>query len=257
MVANEKHIDQINNGFMEGDAFHISNSLFYIRPGEYPPTEHSTPTGRSTNIPTPSSSIWRSTILNPTDLVRRISSLNLSSLFRREAKIDLNLKKLIRIYEAESPDEYCLVNAAKSYGFTLVSRDMNNVFVTLPTQRGHIDQRKVKFRIAKILKFDSTRRRMSVVIDREHQKVLLCKGADDEIIGNLCKRTLEQSLEAKTAVENSKTFLKMSVFLKIGCRNLMEFFRYSRNGLRTLCMAMKVMTNEEYNRWEAQHDEVG
>uniref|UniRef100_A0A914Y9X5 P-type ATPase C-terminal domain-containing protein n=2 Tax=Panagrolaimus superbus TaxID=310955 RepID=A0A914Y9X5_9BILA len=242
MVANQKY-DQINNGYMEGEAFRISNSLFYLRPEDYPPTAESTPTnersGRSTNIQTPSSSRFVS-ILNPADIVRRLSSLNISSLFRKEEKVKLKSKKQLKIYEAESPDEYCLVNAAKSYGFKLVSRDLSHVNVTLPTQREYPRERRLRLSVQKILKFDSNRKRMSVVLDLGDRKLLFCKGADDEILANLCQKTLEQNLQAKTIVENSKVFLK----------------QYSRNGLRTLCMAMKFMSNEEYNRWEVQHEVI-
>uniref|UniRef100_A0AC35G383 P-type phospholipid transporter n=1 Tax=Panagrolaimus sp. PS1159 TaxID=55785 RepID=A0AC35G383_9BILA len=240
MVANQKY-DQINNGYMEGEAFRISNSLFYLRPNDYPPTEPSTPagrSGRSTNIQTPSSSRLVS-ILNPADIVRRLSSLNISSLFRKEEKIKLKSKKQLKIYEAESPDEYCLVNAAKSYGFNLAGRDLTHVSVNLPTQREYPHQRRLKLRVEKVLKFDSNRKRMSIILDMgDNRKLLLCKGADDEILANLCQKTLEQNLEAKKVVESSKVFLK----------------QYSRNGLRTLCMAMKTMSNEEYNRWEVQHE---
>jgi phospholipid-translocating ATPase len=242
MVANQKY-DQINNGYMEGEAFRISNSLFYLRPNDYPPTEPSTPagrSGRSTNIQTPSSSRLVS-ILNPADIVRRLSSLNISSLFRKEEKIKLKSKKQLKIYEAESPDEYCLVNAAKSYGFNLAGRDLTHVSVNLPTQREYPHQRRLKLRVEKVLKFDSNRKRMSIILDMgDNRKLLLCKGADDEILANLCQKTLEQNLEAKKVVESSKVFLK----------------QYSRNGLRTLCMAMKTMSNEEYNRWEVQHEVV-
>lgn len=81
-------------------------------------------------------------------------------------------------YEAESPDEAALVYAAKAYGFILLRRSPDSVAVRLPSGDDLV------FKVLDTLTFDSSRKRMSVLVEHPITKeyVLYCKGADYSIM---------------------------------------------------------------------------
>lgn len=81
-------------------------------------------------------------------------------------------------YEAESPDEAALVYAAKAYGFILLRRSPNSVAVRLPSGDDLV------FTVLDTLTFDSSRKRMSVLVEHPITKeyVLYTKGADYAIM---------------------------------------------------------------------------
>uniref|UniRef100_A0A7E4USY1 Phospholipid-transporting ATPase n=2 Tax=Panagrellus redivivus TaxID=6233 RepID=A0A7E4USY1_PANRE len=244
MVHRRKHIDDIDNGYTEDGVFYISNSAFYVGAAAPPiMSEPGTPGSIGTTpLPTPTYSRIPS-FMKPTDIVRRLSSLG--SLFRRGQKVVVGRRKTPGIYEAESPDELCLVKAAKAYGYELRYRSADLVEVVLPYPEGSTErllddsERKSIFRVAKVLNFDSDRKRMSIVLDMGEYHLLLCKGADDEILSNLSYQFTE-SPRGKTIVDNSKRLLN----------------RYSSNGLRTLCMSMRKIPTALYNQWERENDEI-
>jgi phospholipid-transporting ATPase len=78
-------------------------------------------------------------------------------------------------YQAESPDEAALVLAAKLRGFELRQRRVNVVVV-------RVDGKDLEFDILAINEFDSTRKRMSVLVRfPDHSIFLIVKGADSVI----------------------------------------------------------------------------
>jgi phospholipid-translocating ATPase len=81
-------------------------------------------------------------------------------------------------YEAESPDEAALVYAARAYKCSLVGRLPDQVTVELP------DLGKLSFELLHTLGFDSTRKRMSVVVRHPltDQITVYTKGADSVIM---------------------------------------------------------------------------
>lgn len=84
-------------------------------------------------------------------------------------------------FEAQSPDEAALVHAAKAYGFTLKERTPHHVTVQLP--QGTL----LKFEVLDVLSFDSTRRRMSIIVRHPltNEIVMYTKGADSGIMERL------------------------------------------------------------------------
>lgn len=76
------------------------------------------------------------------------------------------------IFEAESPDELALIDAAYNYGCRLIKR--TPTFVTVETP----EEGKLHFDILHVLPFDSTRKRMSVIVKHPITKqiILYCKG---------------------------------------------------------------------------------
>lgn len=79
-------------------------------------------------------------------------------------------------YNASSPDELALVNAAKFFGAEFVKRDEDNVMTI------NLHGKILCYRLMNILEFTSTRKRMSVIVeDSNGEYLLLTKGADSII----------------------------------------------------------------------------
>ncbi|XP_076273548.1 phospholipid-transporting ATPase VD isoform X2 [Rhynchophorus ferrugineus] len=138
------------------------------------------------------------------------------------------------IYEAESPDELALVDAAYIYRCKLVKRTPTEVTVDVPQ-----DGRMV-FKILNILPFDSTRKRMSVIFEHPvtNEIILYCKGADTSVLPYLTPS--EDDSEQKFILNKTQQHLS----------------NYAREGLRVLVMAKRVLTQHEYNEWYRKHQEA-
>eukprot|EP00850_Spirogloea_muscicola_P023558 SM000367S13680 [mRNA] locus=s367:22140:28006:+ [translate_table: standard] len=129
-------------------------------------------------------------------------------------------------YEAESPDEAAFVIAAREVGFEFIRRTQSSVVVREPSQDGRATIER-EYQLLNLLEFNSTRKRMSVVVrDPDGHLMIMCKGADSVIFERLARNGL-QYLEA------TKEHLK----------------RYGEAGLRTLAIAFAPLTDEQYAVW--------
>ncbi|KAI4804867.1 hypothetical protein KUCAC02_026478 [Chaenocephalus aceratus] len=135
------------------------------------------------------------------------------------------------LYEAESPDEAALVHAAQAYCCTLRGRSAESLTVDLPGIGS------LSVPLLHILPFDSDRKKMSVVVRHPltGQVVVYTKGADSAIM---------DLTGAPTGAAEAQEI----------CRHVREQTQnhldsYAREGLRTLCIAKKVLEEEEYHVW--------
>uniref|UniRef100_H3AEG9 Phospholipid-transporting ATPase n=1 Tax=Latimeria chalumnae TaxID=7897 RepID=H3AEG9_LATCH len=142
-------------------------------------------------------------------------------------------------YEAESPDEAALVYAAHAYNFTLISRTPDHVTVRLP--QGAL----LTFELLYTLGFDSTRKRMSVVVRHPLTKeiIVYSKGADS-VVMDLLEMPDRGSLEEQKKLQRMRERTQKHLDL------------YAREGLRTLCIAKKVLSKEEFNQWSSVRQEA-
>ncbi|XP_023080290.1 probable phospholipid-transporting ATPase VD isoform X4 [Piliocolobus tephrosceles] len=139
-------------------------------------------------------------------------------------------------YEAESPDEAALVYAARAYQCTLQSRTPEQVMVDFAALGP------LTFQLLHILPFDSVRKRMSVVVRHplSNQVVVYTKGADSVIMELLSVASPDgASLEKQQMIIREKTQKHLD--------------DYAKQGLRTLCIAKKVMSDTEYAEWLRNH----
>ncbi|KAJ6775740.1 putative PHOSPHOLIPID-TRANSPORTING ATPASE [Salix koriyanagi] len=106
-------------------------------------------------------------------------------------------------YEAESPDELAFVISAREIGFELFERTQSSVSLhELDPETGKKVTR--VYQILEILEFSSHRKMMSVIVrTMENQILLLCKGADSEILERLSDEG--RLFEAKTK-EHVRTY---------------------------------------------------
>lgn len=131
-------------------------------------------------------------------------------------------------YGAESPDEVALVSAARDVGIVFLGKedDIYNVYDAT------IDQ-VVQFQVLFIIPFNSTRKRMSIVLKTPNGEILmLVKGADNVI--------MERCLPNDPNVESLK-------------QSLIEL---SNEGLRTLCIGKKTLDLKEFESWKKQYLEA-
>uniref|UniRef100_A0A8C1RJB9 Phospholipid-transporting ATPase n=1 Tax=Cyprinus carpio TaxID=7962 RepID=A0A8C1RJB9_CYPCA len=135
------------------------------------------------------------------------------------------------LYEAESPDEAALVQAAKAYGYTLLGRSPEQVLVAVPGTGP------LSIALLHVLPFHSARKRMSVVVRHPltGEVVVYTKGADNVI------------MELAEAAEDGFSREIME-------RTQRHLDQYAREGLRTLCVAKKVLEEQEYKAWLKRHE---
>lgn len=122
-------------------------------------------------------------------------------------------------YQAASPDEGALVEGAASLDFKFTVRKPKGITIDIRGQQ-------YEYELLNICEFNSTRKRMSAIFRCPDGKIrLYCKGADTVILERL-------------APENP--------FVSSTMNHLEEF---AGEGLRTLCLAMRVVPEHEYNEW--------
>ncbi|KAK9443109.1 phospholipid-translocating P-type ATPase domain-containing protein [Metarhizium brunneum] len=129
-------------------------------------------------------------------------------------------------FKAQSPDEEALVATARDMGFTVLGHSGDGINLNVMGEERH-------YPILNTIEFNSSRKRMSSIVKMPDGRiVLICKGADSVIYSRL-KRGEQQQLRRNTAEH-------------------LEMF--AREGLRTLCIARKDLTEEEYRHWKKEHD---
>ncbi|CAD8136462.1 unnamed protein product [Paramecium pentaurelia] len=126
-------------------------------------------------------------------------------------------------YQGPSPDEITLVDAAMNLGYIFEGQSANEQEFTI---RGK--QKKVE--LLSQFEFDSNRKRMSVIIKDNGIYKLYIKGAD-----SIIKARLKPDQPFLGFIQN-----KLSEFSSIG--------------LRTLLMAMKILSEQEYLAFQKQKD---
>ncbi|KAF7723814.1 hypothetical protein EC973_001598 [Apophysomyces ossiformis] len=144
----------------------------------------------------------------------------------RSSLVDHTVKEQLE-YKAESPDEAALVSAARNAGFSFVSRRGKDLTVDFLGEE-------YSFELLNVLEFNSTRKRMSVILRRPapwNDIVLYCKGADNVIF---------ERLDPSEQVEETQK----------------DVDTYSKDGLRTLVLAWRRLDEAEYEAWNQQAEEA-
>ncbi|XP_045864705.1 phospholipid-transporting ATPase VA [Meles meles] len=157
----------------------------------------------------------------------------------QEQKLELEQEQERELrYEAESPDEAALVYAARAYNCALVDRLHDQVSVELP----HLGR--LTFELLHTLGFDSIRKRMSVVIRHPltDEINVYTKGADSVVMDLLlpCSSDDARGRHQKKIRSKTQNYLNL----------------YAVEGLRTLCIAKRVLSEEEYACWLQSHLEA-
>ncbi|KAF9989683.1 hypothetical protein BGZ75_005360 [Mortierella antarctica] len=164
-------------------------------------------------------------------------------------------------YQAQSPDELALVIASRGLGYTFLGRQVDTILMAHPQE---LEPR--RYKVLHVLEFNSTRKRMSVIVQRQlpprdstspppsradarknkdadaredeeddrddenEELLLLTKGADNMIFERVAPG--QQPLIHETTL------------------HLQDF---AREGLRTLCLAYKVLDPVVYHHWAKRY----
>uniref|UniRef100_K3XBQ1 Phospholipid-transporting ATPase n=1 Tax=Globisporangium ultimum (strain ATCC 200006 / CBS 805.95 / DAOM BR144) TaxID=431595 RepID=K3XBQ1_GLOUD len=144
-------------------------------------------------------------------------------------------------YSASSPDEQALVCGAKYFGYEFIDREPGSVSLKRPN--GKVD----KYDVLEVFEFDSTRKRMTVIVQRrktdeelmqmtendEDEVLVLTKGADSVLFPRLAPDSVSKT--------NAKTRQK----------TLADLETFAQDGLRTLVICSKKMSMKD---WESFHE---
>jgi magnesium-transporting ATPase (P-type) len=80
-----------------------------------------------------------------------------------------------KVYNASSPDELALVNGMRHFGFAFRDRDVDDNLLIDMTRTGET----IKYKLLHVIEFNSDRKRMSVIVRTQDDRVMIvCKGAD-------------------------------------------------------------------------------
>jgi len=122
-------------------------------------------------------------------------------------------------YQAASPDEGALVEGSVQFGYKFTARKPKSVII-------EASGRELEYELLAVCEFNSTRKRMSTIYRCPDGKVrCYCKGADTVIL----ERLNDQNPHVEATL-----------------RHLEE---YASEGLRTLCLAMREIPEQEFQEW--------
>ncbi|EEB12761.1 cation-transporting ATPase, putative [Pediculus humanus corporis] len=126
------------------------------------------------------------------------------------------------IYQASSPDEIALVKWTEQMGLTLIKRDLTSISLKNPLNET------LAFTILKIFPFTSESKRMGIIVRNEETKEITfyLKGADIVMTH----------------------IVQYNDWLNEECGNL------AREGLRTLVVAKKTLTPEQYSDFDVKYN---
>jgi phospholipid-transporting ATPase len=127
-------------------------------------------------------------------------------------------------YNASSPDELALINMSRFCGIEYKGKDENNIMRIEMNGKGY------NYELLHVLEFNSTRKRMSVILKYEDEIILYTKGADSIIL--------------------DRTDRKATKFIPETVRNLAD---YGTIGLRTLLLAERVIPSGEFKKWNDEY----
>ena len=139
----------------------------------------------------------------------------------------------IEEYICVSPDSIELVKAAKAQGWKY--EDTGNPDIKLISLGCENDIKKMEYKKLEILEFSSDRKRETIIVKCPNGKIILyCKGADSII-------------EKRLSPNTNKAILAQ-------CKHYVD--KFSSQGLRTLFIAMKVLSQNEYSKFSKDLSEA-
>lgn len=122
-------------------------------------------------------------------------------------------------YQAASPDEGALVEGAVLLGYRFIARRPRSVTI-------EVDGEELEFELLAVCEFNSTRKRMSTIFRCPDGKIrVYCKGADTVIM---------ERLHPNNPISEATL------------RHLEE---YAADGLRTLCLSYREVSEQEFQEW--------
>ena len=133
-------------------------------------------------------------------------------------------------YQASSPDEISLVNFARSQNYIFLDRTPDNNIIL------EVKEQKLQYKILNILEYSSERKRMSIICENPQGEIIqYIKGADSSI-----EKLLNEKSKSSIELKKTKEYLN----------------NFSLIGLRTLMLAYKKLSKEEYILWKNKYEDI-
>jgi phospholipid-transporting ATPase len=133
----------------------------------------------------------------------------------------------VKSYSVSSPDELALVSFAKACGYSFEGTDDENIMTI------RVGDNTLKYQLLHVLEFNSTRKRMSVILkDPQGKIILFTKGADSIVLAR---------------VKKSNKYIP-ETFKNLGS--------FGDEGLRTLVYAKKELSESDFAAWETLYKEA-
>ncbi|KAM3127182.1 hypothetical protein pb186bvf_020701 [Paramecium bursaria] len=129
----------------------------------------------------------------------------------------------IKSYQASSPDEIALVKIAESLGIQLESRDQFSITI-------NYNEKQLVYKILNNFPFSSESKRMGILLENNGQYIFYLKGAD-----TVMKQFVHETQRG---------------FIDEECENL------AREGLRTLVITQKILSEREYQIWKQKYEQA-
>lgn len=143
-------------------------------------------------------------------------------------------------YQSSSPDEKALVLAAREKGYHVLKRTVSDIEIAgintdITILEVSINGEIRCFEVVVEIEFTSSRKRMSVVVKdpRDGRYKLLCKGADNIIKERQRSNSIELDDEAEQELQS-----------------------FATEGLRTLCIAMRILGDREFFEWFREYSSI-
>ncbi|EMR85176.1 hypothetical protein ACHAPC_001462 [Botrytis cinerea] len=156
----------------------------------------------TTDIPRRSESLWRSSAqpnrIQPefrTEEMIRYMQSKPHGIFTKKAKFFLLSIALCHTclpevredghieFQAASPDELALVQAAQELGYLVIDRPARSITLTIPSESEDVTE---TYEVLDVIEFSSKRKRMSIIVRFPNGRIcIFCKGADSSILPRL------------------------------------------------------------------------
>ncbi|CAG8682520.1 20705_t:CDS:2, partial [Racocetra persica] len=177
-------------------------------------------------------------------------------------------------YQAASPDEFALVNAAKELGYVVMDRSTSSVSLLINndglSELKDLNSTKTyeTYQILNVIEFSSKRKRMSVIYRLPNGKIcLLCKGADSIIIERL---KINNTNISSRSLNNENKRYSTTIYLEHSMvdpssmyderwlynETMLHIQQFATKGLRTLLYGHRYLEEDEYNEWNKLYQEA-
>lgn len=136
-------------------------------------------------------------------------------------------------YQAASPDELALVQAARDLGFVVYDRIHNQLTIKLYPHGFENEPKFEVFEVLEVIEFTSARKRMSVIVKFPDNRIcLICKGADNIILDKLKNSELAKKKAKEISLNSAdRKIMEADAVLQSRLSNDLDF-RQSTGSLR-------------------------
>ena len=131
------------------------------------------------------------------------------------------------VYKSSSPDETAMVNCSRNFGYIFAGRDIYDNIFLLEKNNSKGNYEKYTYKLLSCLDYSSERKRMAVIVRSPDNKIYLFAKGADSAIG-------ERVTQNKELIDITGDHL----------------IKFAKHGLRTLMVAYRELTEEEYNIYD-------